>query len=129
MTETLAQIAAEIESRGRIFFADVRRLSRDILPEGVTSREEAEILIHLDRIVRRTDRAWGDWLVAVMVDFVVWSERPTGVVNEDAAMWLSATLDVPRPSRHARRIVEAIVAEAERVHESLTEGETEALAA
>jgi hypothetical protein len=119
MTEPLRQIAAEIEARGRICFADVRRLERDILPHGVANREQAETLIRLDRIASRADRSWSDWFVAVMVDFVVWSERPTGVVNEDAAVWLSDALDVPTPSRNARRLVNAIVAEAERTHERL----------
>ena len=116
----LLEAAADIEARGRIRFADVRRLQRDVMPDGVTCREEAEVLIRLDRGMRKTDRAWGDWFVAVLVDYVVWSERPTGIVNEEAAMWLSEALDVPRPTRNARRLVDAIVAEAERVHESLT---------
>lgn len=117
--ERLREVAAEIESRGRIQFGDVRRLERDVLPDGVTCREEAEILIRLDRAVSRTDRAWGAWFVAVMVDYVVWSERPTGIVNEEAAIWLSEALDVPAPTRNARRLIDAIVAEALRVHERL----------
>jgi hypothetical protein len=130
MTEPLRQIAAEIETRGRICFADVRRLERDILPDGISSREEAEVLIALDRVAGRADRSWAEWFVAVMVDFVVWSERPTGVVNEEAALWLSEALDVPTPTRNARRLVNAIVVEAERVHESLVETQDEvALAA
>jgi len=123
MTEALRIIAAEIEARGRICFADVRRLERDILPDGIASREQAEALITLDRVAGRADRSWADWFVAVMVDFVVWSERPTGVVNEDAARWLSEALDVPTPTRNARRLVNAIVAQAERVHESLVADE------
>lgn len=115
----LTKAAAEIEARGRISFADVKRLERRILPHGVTCRDEAEALIHLDRSVPRADKSWNAWFVAVMVDFVVWSERPTGIVNEEAAAWLSAALDVPAPSRNARRLIEAIVAEALRVHEQL----------
>jgi hypothetical protein len=117
--DRLRDVAAEIESRGRVNFADVKRLERDLLPDGVTCREEAEILIRLDRSVTRSDRAWGAWFVAVLVDYVVWSERPTGIVNEDAATWLSDALDVPSPTRNARRLVDAIVAEALRVHERL----------
>lgn len=119
----LLEAADEIETRGRISFADVRRLQRDILPDGISGREEAEVLIRLDRAIRKTDRAWGHWFVAVLVDYVVWSERPTGIVNEEAAMWLSEALDVPKLTRNARRLIDAIVAEAERVHESLTAGD------
>ncbi len=121
----LLAVATEIEARGRINFADVRRLERDILPDGVTCRAEAEILIRLDREVPRADRTWNAWFVAALVDFVVWSERPTAVVNEEAAAWLSAALDEPTPCRNARRLIAAIVAEAERVHESLADRETE----
>src|SRR4051812_33574484 len=96
----LNDMAAEIKHRGRIGFGDVRRLERDILPDGVTCREEAEILIDLDRSAPRTDRAWNEWFVAVMVDYVVWSERPTAIVNENAAMWLSAALEEPIPTRN-----------------------------
>ena len=74
--ERLNDMAAAIGRRGRIGFGDVRRLERDILPHGVTCREEAEILIRLDRVASRADRAWNEWFVAVMVDYVVWSERP-----------------------------------------------------
>lgn len=118
--ERLKIVAAEIERRGRISFGDVRRLDRDMLPHGVACREEAEILIRLDRATPRADRAWNEWFVAVMVDYVVWSERPTGIVNEHAAMWLSTALEEPVPTRNAGRLVRAIVAEAERVHGRLT---------
>lgn len=116
----LNDIAAEIERRGRIGFGDVRRLERDILPHGVTCREEAEILIRLDRVASRADRSWNEWFVSVMVDYVVWSERPTAIVNEAAAVWLSVALEEPVPTRNGGRLVRAIVSEAERVHERLT---------
>jgi hypothetical protein len=125
MTQSrLTEAAAEILARGRISFADVKRLERDILPDGVACREQAEVLIRLDREVARADRTWNAWFVAAMVDFVVWSERPTAVVNEDAATWLSEALDSPTPTRNAGRLVRAIVAEAARVHERLTAGRT-----
>ncbi len=118
--ERLNGMVAEIEHRGRIGFGDVRRLERDILPNGVTCRAEAEVLIRLDRAASRADRAWNEWFVAVMVDYVVWSERPTAIVNEDAALWLSAALEEPVPTRNGGRLVRAIVSQAERVHERLT---------
>jgi hypothetical protein len=119
-SDRLRQAAEEIIGRGRIAFADVRRLRRDILPDGVSSRAEAEILIRLDQETARCDRAWTEFFVTELVDFVVWAERPTGIVDEEAALWLSDALDRGRATRSSRALVHAIVREAERVHESLS---------
>jgi hypothetical protein len=43
--------ARRVRETGRINFGDVKRLQRDILPDGISSREEAELLLTLDRIV------------------------------------------------------------------------------
>ena len=53
----------KILAKDRISFGDVRRLKRDILPDGVASREEAEALLGLDRAVTKADAAWERWLV------------------------------------------------------------------
>jgi hypothetical protein len=121
-TDRLRQAADDIIGRGRIAFADVRRLRRDILPDGISSREEAEILIRLDQDTSRSDRAWTEFFVSELVDFVVWAERPTGIVDEEAAKWLSDALERGRATRSCRALVHAIVREAERVHESLSAG-------
>jgi hypothetical protein len=108
-----------IETR-RITFADVRRLQRDILPEGIASREEAEILIDVDGRVGRSDHAWIDWLVAAVVDFAVWGERPTGYVEGEAARWLMATLSARgTPTKAGRLIAREVAREAEAVDEAI----------
>lgn len=48
----------KILAKDRISFGDVRRLKRDILPDGIASREEAEALLGLDRAVTKADAAW-----------------------------------------------------------------------
>ena len=80
-TSSLQEFVAKIATRNRITFADVRRLQRDILPDGIVDREQAELLLGIDRRVARADIAWADWLVVTIVDFVVWGERPTGTVE------------------------------------------------
>ena len=90
---SLHDFASKVRAKGRISFGDVQRLRRDHLADALGSREEVEILISLDREIGRVDSAWGRWLVAVVVDFVVWTERPTGIVGEDTAIWLSETLN------------------------------------
>ena len=81
-----------IVAAGRITHQDVRALTRHVLPDGLTSRDEADMLIALDRCVTATDDAFADYLVASVVDFAVWGERPTGYIDADVARWLVASL-------------------------------------
>ena len=81
----------------RITFGDVRRLQRDYLPHGVASREQVEMLLQLDGMIDRADRAWADWLVAAVFDFAVFSERSVDAVESGTCDWLLdhlAALDV-----------------------------------
>jgi hypothetical protein len=81
----------------RITFGDVRRLQRDYLPHGVASREQAEMLLQLDGMIDRADRAWADWLVAAIFDFAVFSERSVDTVESGTCDWLLdhlAALDI-----------------------------------
>ena len=83
--------------RNRITFGDVRRLQRDHLPHGVTSREQVEMLLQLDGMIDRADRAWADWLVAAVFDFAVFSERSVDAVESGNCDWLLdhlAALDI-----------------------------------
>ena len=107
-------------AKGRIGFGDVRRLQRDILPEGISSREQADVLIALDRDIVRQDPAWVDWLVGALVDYVVWGERPAGYVDADKAVWITSVLDGGgKATRNARLIAREIVKEAQCSHETL----------
>ena len=81
----------------RITFGDVRRLQRDYLPHGLASREQVEMLLHLDGVIDRADRAWADWLVAAVFDFAVFSERSVDAVESGTCDWLLdhlAALDI-----------------------------------
>jgi hypothetical protein len=118
--EKLQEIVTKTIAKGRISFGDVRRLQRDILPDGVSSREEVELLIALDRAVPRADRAFAEWLVPAVVDFVVWGERPTGLVERGAADWLTGILGQGgTPTKAARLIAREVAREAERVDETV----------
>src|SRR4029078_10531867 len=70
INSSLQAFASDVQMAGRISFNDVKRLQRDILPDGISSRAQAELLLPLDQSVSRADRAFADWLVAMMVDFV-----------------------------------------------------------
>jgi hypothetical protein len=102
----------------QICAGDVKDLQRNVLRDGLTSRDEAEALLALDHALP-ADASWSDALVALMVDFVVWGSRPTGKVTADDASWLSAALDVGTPTETAMRIAYAVVEEAEQIDEAL----------
>ena len=61
----------------------------------------------------RADRAFGDWLVAMMVDFVVWGMRPTGTVDAETAAWLAPFLVGQRTTKTMRRLARELAAEAD----------------
>ena len=113
INSSLQAFASNVQKAGRISFGDVQRLQRDIMQDGISSREEAEILLTLDQTVSRTDRAFADWLVAMMVDFVVWGLRPTGTVDAETAAWLTPFLVGQRATKTMRHLARELAAEAE----------------
>ena len=104
INSSLQAFASNVQKAGRISFGDVKRLQRDILPNGISSRAQAELLLTLDQTVSRADRAFADWLVAMMVDFVVWGVRPTGSVDAETAAWLTPFLVGQRATKTMRRL-------------------------
>src|SRR5262245_58997916 len=77
---------------GIIGEGDVARLHREILPNGITSREEAEVLISLDRALLRKCEMWNNTFVGSLVNFAVWASRPTGKIDREMAIWLITML-------------------------------------
>jgi hypothetical protein len=115
----LEAFAARMRAAGRILYGDVRRLQRDVLPHGIETRDELRLLLDLDRSVSRADWAYGEFLVASAVSFVVWGERPTGRVDDDVAEWLIGCLCSERLTRTGAAIVAEIAEEAEHVAPAL----------
>src|SRR4051794_22990204 len=113
INSSLQSFASNVQKAGRISFGDVQRLQRDILPDGISSREEAELLLTLEQTISRADRAFADWLVATMVDFVVWGLRPTGTVDAETAAWLAPFLVGQGATKTMRRLARELAAEAE----------------
>lgn len=105
---------------GEITLADVRRLQRDVLPDGVECRDDADILIALDRAIAAKHGTWSAFVIQAVVDYVVWTSRPTGYVDHEMATWLIASLSAGRgPSAVAQAIAFEVVREAERSDASL----------
>ncbi len=74
---------------------DVRRA---VFPDGVVSREEAEVLIALAARVANSDAAWTHAFVEAITDHVLQSGEYPGHVDEPTASWLAARFgkDGPR---------------------------------
>jgi hypothetical protein len=109
---SLHDFVARVLADDRILFADLKRLQRDILPERITSREEAEILLFLDSVIHRADREWTAYLTATIRDFAVWKLEPAGTLDRGKAAWISAALASADPGKTARAILREIVHEA-----------------
>lgn len=109
-----------IVAAGAIAREDVAALSRDILPDGFESRDQADLLIALERAVTDTHGALADFLVPAVVAFAVWGERPTGYIDRATAEWLGASLaGRTGPTPVAARIAVELVREAQSSDEAL----------
>src|SRR5260370_16048201 len=117
MRNTLQDLRPMTVRHSRIAFGAVRRLERDSLPRGPASREQVEILLHLDGMIERADRAWTDWLTAAVFDFAVFSERSVDAIESGTCDWLLdhlAALDIStkvtrRLERDLHQAIEPIV--------------------
>lgn len=116
----LREFVDRVMDRLAIDDEDVKILQRDILDDTVLTRDAIDVLIALDRAVPERCEAFGEYLVRLVVDFAVWQNRPTGVIDRDKAHWLVTTLSAGEgPTRTARCIAFEIVREAERCDEML----------
>jgi hypothetical protein len=117
---SLGQFVDRVNDNKHIAAADVKVLLRSVLEDGLISHEEAETLLALDGTYEAHE-SWGEALVALMVDYVVWGARPTGAVTTEKARWLAAALELGGPTETAMRIAYAVVEEAQTTDEALVE--------
>jgi hypothetical protein len=100
--------------------ADLHQLQRVILADGVSNRETVDVLAALDRAIPQKCEGWNAYLVAATVEYAVWTARPTGIIEKDAANWLVTSLSAGEgPTANAMQIAFEIVREAERCDEML----------
>jgi hypothetical protein len=106
--------------RERISAEDVRELQREVFEHGLTCREEVNVLAALDRAVPTADPLWAKFFVASLVEFVVWTSRPTGYVDKETTRWLvTALMPMDRATVNAQRAALELAREARQVDEEL----------
>lgn len=88
----LQDFVTSTAARSHITFGDVRRLQRNCLPTGITSRAEAEALICLNGKVGRADKTWAQWLVTSISTFAATRERHGVVADAGTVEWLERLL-------------------------------------
>ena len=120
MGHELREFVDRVMDRHAIDEDDVKMLQHDILNDIVVTRDIVDVLVALDRAVPQSSPAYADYLVALVVDFAVWENRPTGVIDRDKAHWLVTTLSAGEgPTATAQRIAFEIAREAEHCDETL----------
>jgi hypothetical protein len=116
MNQSSLQVFAErLLAKGRIGKRDVQDLQRGCLADGVMTREDAEILIRLEREAGSVHASWPAYFIASLTDFVVWGSRPTGIVDTDTAHWLAGALTTGTGCPRASRLVAELLIEAQDV--------------
>jgi hypothetical protein len=115
-TAPLILFARKVSASNRLLFADLRRLRRDVLPDGVTSREEAEVLLGLDHL-ERLDEEWPAYLAEAVAVFVI-AASETPALDPATTAWLVAVLTTAQP-RTAAAVVRTLEREAYQLSEDL----------
>ncbi len=120
MTNTALQLFCNrVVDAGQLTQDDLRELATELLPDGLATRDETDLLLALDRAVV-SEESFSIFLAAAVVDFVVWGERPTGTIDRDTAAWLAASIGGRSgPTRTGARIAMEVVREAESTDETL----------
>jgi len=84
----LQAVTEKLDADGRITAEEALELRKTVFPDGVVSRDEAEVLIALEARVANTDEAWADAFVEALVDHVLQSGAYPGHIDEATVAWL-----------------------------------------
>jgi hypothetical protein len=109
---------SKVRENRRLLYGDLQRLQRDVLPNGISTRAEAEALIALNGVLERSDEGWPGYLTGVVKEFVLSCSQPRGSIDPDTAAWLVSAL-AALPSRTAVEIARELVREARHADEAL----------
>jgi hypothetical protein len=103
---SLRDFASRTAASGRIRFGDLRRLQRDVLPDGIATQGEAEALLDLDQAVSRADPDWPGWLSSALKAYATSADG----VDPRRAAWLAERL-AARRTKAAQALARQLAAE------------------
>ena len=120
-TNRIAKIAVRAIEKQSMTNDDVRELKQCLAEDDFITREEAEDLLRVERLVPRTAWSWSEFFIETLTAHLVWERRPTGRILEADADWLLGMLDLPRAAAAAnvRILLFSLVSEAEEVDQRL----------
>jgi hypothetical protein len=93
MSFEFADIARQAAADRTITDDEVLSLRRSGWADGTMSREEAEILFATEQAVDNPSRAWSDFFVEAIQNFVLNGSEPRGFASEEEARWLIAQVE------------------------------------
>lgn len=92
----MSALLAEIISKGAVTPQDVIMLRREVYPDGVVSRDEADVLFEINTTCDRQCPEWVDFFVEALTDYLVHQEKPSGYISAENADWLVKTISRDR---------------------------------
>lgn len=115
----LQSLADQLASDERISADEALELRKAVFPDGVVSREEAEMLISLAARVANSDPEWSHAFVEAMADHVMAAGEYPGHVDEATASWLTSRLGQEGPRETEVEAVLKVLERAESAPEYL----------
>jgi hypothetical protein len=93
----LQTLADQLAADGAVSADEALQVRRAVFPDGVVSREEAEMFISLGARVANNDEAWTHAFVEALADHVLSMGEYPGHVDEATASWLMSRFDHNAP--------------------------------
>src|SRR6185312_6374616 len=122
----LQALTDDLAKSGRVSADDALRLRREVFPDGVVSRDEADALIALEARVANNDDAWVQTFAEAIADHVL---QASPNVSDETAAWLASRFGAGAPREAELEALLKILDHADSAPESLHAFMRERLAA
>jgi hypothetical protein len=116
----LMSLADDLAADRRISADEALRMRKEIFPDGVVTRQEADVMVALQDRVANTDEAWASAFVEAIVDHVLQSGVYPGHVDEGTVTWLIASFGHEGAAETELETVLKVLERAESAPESLS---------